>query len=128
MVKGFRQIASLTAGSRVLGMIRDMSFAYFLGASGLMDGWAIAFKIPNLARRLFGEGAAASSLIPVYSEQLQKDPEQAKKLASTVVSAVVVLLAGIVLVGEGIIWSYYRFFSAYASTNLKLALSGIMLP
>ena len=51
-------------------MLRDMAFAYFLGASGLMDGWTIAFKIPNLARRLFGEGAAASSLIPVYSEQL----------------------------------------------------------
>ena len=77
MIKGFRQIASITVISRILGMLRDMSFAYFLGASGLMDGWAIAFKIPNLARRLFGEGAASSSLIPVYSEQLQKNPHQA---------------------------------------------------
>jgi putative peptidoglycan lipid II flippase len=128
MIKGFRQIAGLTTISRIFGMLRDMAFAYFLGAAGLMDGWVIAFKIPNLARRLFGEGAASSSLIPVYSEQLQKDPEAAKKLACTVVTVVFVILAGMVLLGEGIIWGYYKFFSIYPSTDLKLTLSGIMLP
>ncbi|NIA17496.1 MAG: murein biosynthesis integral membrane protein MurJ, partial [Planctomycetes bacterium] len=114
--------------SRILGMLRDMSFAYFFGASGLMDGWAIAFKIPNLARRLFGEGAATSSLIPTYSEQLEKSPEQAKKLANTVISVIFVILCGIVLLGELIIWLYYKFFTVYPSTELKLALSAIMLP
>ena len=114
--------------SRVFGMVRDMAFAYFLGAAGLMDGWVIAFKIPNLARRLFGEGAASSSLIPIYSEQLQTDPEASKKLACTVVTVVFLILAGIVLIGEGIIWGYYRFFSIHPSTDLKLMLSGIMLP
>ena len=114
--------------SRVLGMLRDMAFAYFLGAGGLMDGWAIAFKIPNLARRLFGEGAASASLIPVYSEQLQKDRKKADTLAFTVVTVVFIILAGIVLLGESIIWGYYRFFSVYASTQLKLKLSAIMLP
>ena len=128
MIRGFRQIAGLTTISRVFGMLRDMAFAYFLGAAGLMDGWVIAFKIPNLARRLFGEGAASSSLIPVYSEQLQKDPEAAKKLACTVVTVIFIILAGLVLLGEGIIWSYYRYFSIYPSTDLKLTLSGIMLP
>jgi len=128
MIHGFRQIASLTAISRVFGMLRDMAFAYFLGAAGLMDGWVIAFKIPNLARRLFGEGAASSSLIPVYSEQLEQDPDAAKKLASTVVTVIFILLAGMVLLGEGVIWGYYRYFSVYPSTDLKLTLSGIMLP
>jgi putative peptidoglycan lipid II flippase len=128
MIKGFRQIAGLTTISRVFGMLRDMAFAYFLGAAGLMDGWVIAFKIPNLARRLFGEGAASSSLIPVYSEQLEKDPEAAKKLACTVVTVIFLILAGLVVLGEGIIWGYYKFFSIYPSTDLKLTLSGIMLP
>ncbi|HPY51407.1 MAG TPA: lipid II flippase MurJ, partial [Sedimentisphaerales bacterium] len=73
MIKGFRQIVVLTVVSRVLGMIRDMVFAFFLGASGVMDGWVIAFMIPNLSRRLFGEGAASSSLIPVYSRELARD-------------------------------------------------------
>ena len=128
MIKGFRQIAGLTTVSRIFGMLRDMAFAYFLGAAGLMDGWVIAFKIPNLARRLFGEGAASSSLIPVYSEQLEKDPEAAKKLACTVLTVVFIILAGLVLLGEGIIWGYYKFFSIYPSTDLKLTLSGFMLP
>jgi putative peptidoglycan lipid II flippase len=128
MVKGFRQIVVLTTLSRILGMIRDMAFAYFLGATGLMDGWAIAFKIPNLARRLFGEGAASSSLIPVYTEELQKDPDRAHRLAFTVVTVIFVVLTGIVLLGEGIIWGYYKFFSTYPGTRLKLALAGIMLP
>ena len=128
MIKGFRQIAGLTTISRVFGMLRDMAFAYFLGAAGLMDGWVIAFKIPNLARRLFGEGAASSSLIPVYSEQLQKDPEAARKLACTVVTVIFIILAVLVLLGEGIIWVYYRYFNIYPSTDLKLTLSGIMLP
>ena len=61
-------------------------------------------------------------------EQLQKDPEAAKKLACTVVTVVFLLLAAMVLLGEGIIWGYYRFFSILPSTNFKLALSGIMLP
>jgi len=128
VIKGFRQIAFLTTLSRVLGMVRDMTFAYFLGASGLMDGWAVAFKIPNLARRLFGEGAASSSLIPVYSEEYHKDKEKANRLALSVVTVVFVLLIGMVLIGEGIIWIYYKFFAIYPGTRLKLVLSGIMLP
>ena len=66
MIKGFRQIASLTAISRVFGFARDMAYSHFFGASPLLDAWVIAFKIPNLARRLFGEGAASASLIPIY--------------------------------------------------------------
>jgi putative peptidoglycan lipid II flippase len=128
MIKGFRQIALLTILSRILGMLRDMAFAYFLGAGYLMDGWTVGFKIPNLARRLFGEGAASSSLIPVYSAELAKDKKKADRLALTVVTAVFLVLVGIVLLGETIIWIYYKYFSVYHGTKLKLLLSGIMLP
>jgi len=93
-----------------------------------MDAWVIAFIIPNLARRLFGEGAAASSFIPVYSQQLQRNPKNAKRLACTVLTTVLLALTAIVLLGEIIIWTYYRFFSSHPSTNLKLALSSLMLP
>ena len=128
MIKGFRQIALLTTLSRILGMVRDMAFAYFLGAGELMDGWTVGFKIPNLTRRLFGEGAASSSLIPVYSAELAKDKDKANRMAMTVVTAVFVMLLGAVLLGETIIWIYYKFFSVYQGTKLKLVLSGIMLP
>jgi putative peptidoglycan lipid II flippase len=128
LIRGFRQIAFLTILSRILGLLRDMAFAYFLGAGGLMDGWAIAFKIPNLARRLFGEGAAASSLIPIYSEQLHRDPKRANALALSVATAVFLLLTLVTVAGEAFIWSYYGFWAVHDGTRLKLALMGVMLP
>jgi putative peptidoglycan lipid II flippase len=127
LIKGFRQIVLLTVLSRVLGMARDMAFAFFLGASGVMDGWVIAFMIPNLARRLFGEGAASSSLIPVYSQELEKDRKRADRLALTVATVVFVVTSGIVLVGEIVIWTWYAS-TSLESTRLTLALSGVMLP
>jgi len=128
MIKGFRQIASLTAISRVFGMLRDMAFAHFFGAGWLMTAWTMGFKIPNLARRLFGEGAASASFIPVYSEELHNSPEQARQLANTVVSVVFVILAAIVLIGEVLILCYYGFFETRAGPRLGLLLCSIMLP
>jgi putative peptidoglycan lipid II flippase len=128
MVKGFRQIASLTVISRVFGLIRDMTFSYFFGAGWLMTAWTMGFKIPNLARRLFGEGAASASFIPVYSEQLHKDPQQSERLRNTVVTVLLVVLVSIVLVGQGLVWGYYRFFADNTGTRLGLTLCSIMLP
>lgn len=128
MIKGFRQIASLTAISRVFGMVRDIAFAHFFGAGWLMTAWTMGFKVPNLARRLFGEGAASASLIPVYSEQIHNDPEQARRLANTVITVIFVILAAIVLIGEGAIWGYYSFFETRTGPRLGLLLCSIMLP
>jgi len=128
MIKGFRQIASLTAISRVFGFVRDVAYSHFFGANALLDAWTIAFKIPNLARRLFGEGAASASLIPIYSEELHSNREQAKHLVNTVVTVLFVLLAAIILIGQVGIWSYYKFFSSTTETRLVLSLTSIMLP
>jgi len=128
MIKGFRQIASLTALSRVFGLVRDIAYSHFFGANQLLDAWIIAFRIPNLSRRLFGEGAASASFIPVYSEALYKDREKAARLVNTVVTVLFIILAVLVLVGEGGIWLYYRFFARTNETELILSLSSIMLP
>ena len=114
--------------SRVLGMLRDAAFAHFFGANWLMTAWTMGFKIPNLSRRLFGEGAATASFIPIYSEQLHVDPEDASKLASTVICVVAAVLSGIVLVGELVIWSVYAFGEPRPGPRLGLALCAIMLP
>jgi putative peptidoglycan lipid II flippase len=128
MIKGFRQIASLTAASRLLGFIRDMAYSHFFGANQLLDAWIVAFRIPNLSRRLFGEGAASASLIPVYSEALYKDREQAAKLINTVLTVLLVILAALVLAGEAGIWLYYRLFAHTTESRLIMSLSSVMLP
>ena len=128
MIKGFRQIASLTAISRIFGLLRDIAYGHFFGAGGLLDAWIIAFRIPNLSRRLFGEGAASASFIPVYSEVLHKDSEQATVLLNTVVTVLFMILAALVMIGEVIIWLYYCLFANSSETYLILSLSSIMLP
>jgi putative peptidoglycan lipid II flippase len=128
MIRGFRQIAGLTFISRIFGMLRDMSFAFFLGADNLMDAWVIAFKIPNLARGIFGEGAAASSLIPIYSEEYKKDPEKAQVLARTVTTLIFVILTGVVLAGEIGIFGYILSHDILDTTRLILILTAVMLP
>jgi putative peptidoglycan lipid II flippase len=128
MIKGFRQIALLTALSRVFGLLRDIAYGHFFGAGGLLDAWIIAFRIPNLSRRLFGEGAASASFIPVYSEEIYNDRENAAKLLNTVVTVLFVILASLVLLGEICIWLYYKLFTRTDETELILSLSSIMLP
>jgi putative peptidoglycan lipid II flippase len=128
MIRGFRQIALLTALSRIFGLFRDITYGYFFGASGLLDAWIIAFRIPNLSRRLFGEGAASASFIPVYSEVLHNDKEQAAVLLNTVVTVMFMLLAAIVLVGQIAILAYLHFFAKTLDTKLIMALSLVMLP
>ncbi len=118
----------LTAISRVFGLVRDIIYGHFFGAGALFDAWVIAFRIPNLSRRLFGEGAASASLIPIYSEALHRDPDEAGRLANTVVTVLFVLLAAIVLGGEAFIWIYYKLFAFHSETKLILSLTSVMLP
>ncbi len=128
MVKGFRQIALLTAVSRILGFIRDTVYAWVFGLGTLLDAWNIAFKIPNLGRRLFGEGAASASFIPVYSEELNKSPADAARLANSVISALFVVLTGIVLLGEVIILLLRNYYYTSSETRLALNLTAVTLP
>ncbi len=128
MVKGFRQIAILTAISRVLGFVRDSAYAIVFGPGPLLDAWFIAFRIPNLGRRLFGEGAASASLIPVYSEQLHDNPAEAARLANTVVTTLFVVLTGVVMLGEVLVCFLYRHYKGIDETQLLFSLTAITLP
>ncbi len=67
-LKGFTQSAFLTFISRISGFIRDMFLAAFLGASIFSDIFLIAFKLPNLFRRITAEGALTSAFLPIYSK------------------------------------------------------------
>ena len=67
--------SSGTLASRVLGLIRDMVTAALFGlaAGGVMDALVVAFRIPNLFRGLFGEGALTASYMPVFAQSLERD-------------------------------------------------------
>jgi putative peptidoglycan lipid II flippase len=102
-------VSIMTLLSRVLGLIRDVVFASYLGATAGADAFFVAFKIPNFLRRLFAEGAFAQAFVPVLSEYREKGSHQAVKnlidrvcgclgLTLTLVTGVVVLAAPAVTV------------------------------
>jgi len=95
-----RTVSVLTFISRITGLARDATLSRVFGAGVLMDSFFFAFIIPNLFRRLFGEGALAAALLPVYSQLARDEPEKAKQLASLTVARVMMWLGAIVIVGE----------------------------
>ena len=66
--RAFRQIGSLTAVSRIMGFMRDIAFAAFLGAGGAADAFLVALKLPNMFRRLSAEGCL------LYTSPSPRDP------------------------------------------------------
>ncbi len=75
MLKGIMTVGSWTMASRILGLVRDQLIAAFLGAGALSDAFLVANRLPNLFRRLFGEGAFNSAFVPVFSGLLTTEGE-----------------------------------------------------
>ena len=94
-------IGSLTFLSRVLGYIRDFLMALVLGASYISDAFFVAFKLPNLFRRLFAEGAMNSAFIPVISGVKEKNgKEGAGEFLSEMLSIIFSFLLFFVIIFE----------------------------
>ena len=86
-------VASMTLLSRVLGLARDVIFARFFGAGLLMDAFLVAFKIPNIFRRFFAEGAFSQSFVPVFAEYDENRPQaEVKELADRVAGTLGLIL------------------------------------
>jgi putative peptidoglycan lipid II flippase len=99
--RAFTQISGLTLISRVLGFIRDICFAHFLGAGSAADAFLVAFKLPNLFRRLTAEGALTNAFLPVYALAKEKQGQPAALiLAAEVQTALLLALSAIVIIME----------------------------
>ncbi len=70
-------IGSLTLVSRLLGLVRDILIARFLGAGIVSDAFFTAFKLPNVFRRMFAEGAFNAAFVPLYAKRIEQDGESA---------------------------------------------------
>ena len=134
MVRAAGVVGAATMLSRVLGLARDAVMAAIFGATPAADAFFVAFRIPNLMRQLFGEGALASSFVPVYTDILEKEgKENAGKFASNLFSLLIIIL--MVLTGLGVLFAPYLVrFIALGFTpgtdifNLTVLLTRWMLP
>jgi putative peptidoglycan lipid II flippase len=87
-------------GSRILGLVRELIFAAFFGAGFAMDAFIIAFRVPNLLRDLFAEGALSAAFVTTFSQTITKRGESAAwRLANMVNNGLIVVLSLVVIAG-----------------------------
>ena len=86
--------------SRILGLVRDQVLAYYFGDSNAMDAYRVGFKIPNLFRDLFAEGAMSAAFVPTFTRHMaESGKESAWRLGNNVINALLVVTGAIVLLG-----------------------------
>ncbi len=132
---GGRQAAHVAAGillTRVLGYIRELLFAHYLGNDWAADAFRVALRIPNTIRNLLGEGTLAGSFIPVYAAFNERsDKSEARALAGAVLGLLLVAASALALVGIAAAPALVTVFGAGLqgqSRALAVALMRILFP
>lgn len=93
LYRAFATVGGLTMASRVLGFVRDILIAAALGTGAVADAFFVAFRFPNLFRRLFGEGAFNAAFVPLFAKRLEGDGEDAANaFASQAISGLTFIL------------------------------------
>ncbi|HET7714958.1 MAG TPA: murein biosynthesis integral membrane protein MurJ [Bauldia sp.] len=101
LLRNFATVGGATATSRILGFVRDIFVAAALGTGPVADAFFVAFRFPNLFRRLFAEGAFNSAFVPLYARALEGDGEaEARKFGEEALSALLTALLVVTAVAE----------------------------
>jgi len=129
MLKASGAMAAATLLSRLLGMVREMVYAGFMGDSPVAGAFKLAFTIPNLFRRLLGEGALTAAFIPIFKEKEKTHGEiEMWRAANAVISGLIVaasVIIGLAMIGISIALAVHQF---AANTELMLQLLRVMFP
>ena len=101
LLRATATVGSYTMASRVLGFVRDMATAAFLGAGPIADAFFVAFKFPNFFRRLFAEGAFAAAFVPMFAGSVaQHGKAAAKEFAESAMAVLLAVLFVLVVAAE----------------------------
>ncbi|WP_409273967.1 murein biosynthesis integral membrane protein MurJ [Pseudomonas sp. KCJK9111] len=110
LLKSLAAVSSITMISRVLGFVRDTILARIFGAGVATDAFFIAFKLPNLLRRIFAEGAFSQAFVPILAEYKSQQGEEATRTFVAYVSGLLTLVLAVVtgigiLVAPWVVWA-----------------------
>jgi putative peptidoglycan lipid II flippase len=134
MLKSSGAMALATLISRLLGMVREMVYYSFMGVGWVNDAFQMAFTIPNLFRRLLGEGALTAAFIPIFKEKEKKEGEAEMWRASNavisglIVSASAVIAVVLLVVTLILALGHHNILPLDAHTDLMLRLLRVMFP
>jgi putative peptidoglycan lipid II flippase len=125
-------VSAATMASRVLGLVREQVFAALLGAGRYTDAFVVAFRIPNLLRDLFAEGALSAGFIPAFADYDQnRGRSEAWRLANLVVGLVLLVVGSITILGIAFAPQIVRLIApgfAPAEVRLSAHLARVMMP
>ncbi|MDX1784945.1 MAG: murein biosynthesis integral membrane protein MurJ [Roseovarius sp.] len=131
LLAGVLTVGVWTLLSRVLGFVRDVLIAGFLGPGPLMDAFVAAFRLPNLFRRFFAEGAFNAAFVPMFSKRLEAE-ENADGFASLAMSGlalVLLALTGLAMVFmPALVWATAEGFSGDARFDLTVEFGRVVFP
>ena len=134
MLRNAFTVGSFTALSRVLGLVREMLQSRLIGAGVEQSAFTMAFAIPNMARKLFGEGALTAAFVPVFKASVETESlERAARLARSVMTMVLLMLGAFVILSSGVLGLLEGFGTAVgvedqARFSLTLGLVRTLLP
>lgn len=134
LLRSLATVSAMTLLSRILGFVRDFVIARAFGAGIVTDAFFVAFKLPNLLRRMFAEGAFSQAFVPILGEyRNQRTPEDTRSLVDHVATLLSLALFVITAVGIAaapvLVWISAPGFSADASKfELTVALTRITFP
>src|SRR5947208_6529856 len=96
MLRSSSAMAGATLTSRLLGLVREMVYAAFMGNTWVASAFQLAFQVPNLFRRLLGEGALAAAFIPIFKQkQVAEGESEMWRSANAVISGLVTAAAAV---------------------------------
>ena len=130
VIRSAFKVGGFTSISRVLGLIRDTLTAAAFGTSPAMSAFVVAFRIPNLFRALFGEGALSSAFVPVFIKTRESEGEEAAwTVARKVISLTGLALTAIVLLGVALATlMIHRYPNVIEHGSMVFSLARIMFP
>src|SRR5262245_25998424 len=122
-------IGFITFISRILGLAREVIAANYFGAGAVWSAFQYAFTIPNLFRKLLGEGALSAAFIPLYARAVkQSDRNASNEFASASVSLLISILIAITVLGELVLLAVLFWPGMRDTTRLAVKLTIVMLP
>jgi len=129
MLKSSGALGAATFTSRVLGLVREIAYARFMGDGWVAGAFMLAFMVPNLFRRLLGEGALTASFIPIFKEKekVEGDAEM-WRAANAVISALIIGATAIIILGIIVVSIRLLFPFQTQQTALMFRLLRIMFP
>ena len=134
LLKAAASVSGMTLASRITGFVRDTLIAVTFGAGALTDAFFVAFRIPNLLRRLFAEGAFSQAFVPILGEyRTRRGDEETRLLAGRVLGLLSALLALVTVIGvvaaPAVVWATASGFAKDADKfGLTVAMVRICFP